>query len=172
MSVPLPKLLRLSLLVALAGVLHYVEGMLPLPLPVPGFKLGLANVITLYVVATYGLKDAVLVAFSRVALGSLLAGVLFSPTFFMAMAGALAACAVMYGACRLLGRWFSLAGISVMGAVTHNLAQLLVAALLIGNLDLFYYLPYLVLLAVPTGTGTGLAVMYLRPHIPDTFTFS
>lgn len=154
------RMILLALLTVMAGVLHLVEASLALPVPIPGCKLGLANILSLYVLVRFGLKDALLVAVLRVFLGSLLSGTLFSSSFFMAFSGALAACLVMYFAKRCL-KVFSLVGVSVLGAVAHNIAQLAVAALIIGSGAIWYYLPYLIIFAVFTGSFTGLIVRYL-----------
>ena len=90
------KIVILSLLVVMAGVLHYVESLLPIPMPVPGFKLGLANIITVYAVARFTLRETVLIVILRVILGSIMSGVFFGPGFFIALSGALAAAVSMY----------------------------------------------------------------------------
>jgi heptaprenyl diphosphate synthase len=69
------RLVFLSLLVALGTVLHVVEGMLLVPLPLPGVKLGLANIVTLFALHLYGFRAGMAVAMARVFLGSLLSGV-------------------------------------------------------------------------------------------------
>lgn len=74
------KMILQSLLVSIAGVLHFVEAMLALPFPVPGLKLGIANIVSVYAVAVYGLREALAVAFLRVMLGSALAGGCLAPT--------------------------------------------------------------------------------------------
>lgn len=154
------RMILLALLTVMAGILHFVEASMPLPIPVPGCKLGLANIISLYVLMRFGLKDALCVVVLRVLLGSLLSGTLFSSGFYMSCCGALAACLLMYLAKRY-GTVFSIVGISVIGAVAHNIAQLAVASLLINSSAIWYYLPYLILFAVFTGIATGLIARYL-----------
>ena len=154
------RMIVLALMTVMAGVLHFVEASLPLPLPIPGCKLGLANIISLYVLVRFGLKDALVVVVLRVLLGSLLSGTLLSSGFFMSFSGALVACLVMHITRRYL-TVFSVVGVSVMGAVAHNISQLAVAALLIGSGAIWCYLPYLLLFAVFTGIFTGLTVRYL-----------
>lgn len=158
------RIILLALLTVMAGVLHFVEATLPLPLPIPGCKLGLANIISLYVLVRFGLKDALVVVVLRVLLGSLLSGTLFSSSFFMSFSGALAACLAMYVAYSYCAA-FSLIGVSVLGAVAHNMAQLLVAGIIIDSSAIWYYLPYLILFAVMTGMATGLIVHFLTERL-------
>lgn len=154
------RLVVLGLFVAIAGVLHIAESWLALPVPVPGAKLGLANIVALTVIHCYGWRDALTVTILRVLLGSLLGGALIGPAFAMSMGGGLASVAVMAWAHRKWRPAFSLVGISVLGAATHNIAQISIAALLVASSGLYWYLPYLLLFALPTGVATGLTVSY------------
>lgn len=160
------RMAQLAFLVAIAGVLHFVESAFPIPFPIPGLKLGLANLVTLLVVAVYGLKDALIVSTVRVSLGTLMAGTLFGMTFLMALAGAFVSCLVMYAAKKWLTPACSLVGVSVLGAVGHNSAQLCVAMVVLEAPDLLFYLPYLTLFAVLAGTLTGLCVVGLMKKLP------
>ncbi|MDK2784330.1 MAG: hypothetical protein PWQ41_655 [Bacillota bacterium] len=150
------KLLYLSLLVATGTVLHVFEGFLPALGALPGAKLGLANLVTLLTLALYGPVETWWVVILRVLLGSLMGGTLLTTTFFLSLAGALGSTLVMLSAVRLGRGALSLVGISVLGAVAHNLSQLLMASLLIQHLGIFFYLPYLLLFALPTGYFIGI----------------
>jgi heptaprenyl diphosphate synthase len=160
------RMVQLAILVAVAGVLHFVESAFPIPFPVPGFKLGFANLVTLFVLAVFGLKDALVVSVVRVTLGTLMTGTLFGMTFLMALAGAFVSCLVMYAAKKWLTPAFSLVGVSIIGAVGHNVAQLCVAMVVLEAPDLVYYLPYLTLFAVLAGSLTGLCVVGLMKKLP------
>ncbi|MBJ6799790.1 Gx transporter family protein [Geomonas propionica] len=148
------KLVFLSLLVAMGTALHVVEGMIAIPLPVPGVKLGLANLATLLALRFYCLRDALTVALLRVMLASLIGGFFLSPGFLLAVTGAFGSTLIM---ALLLEhtRCFSMIGISVAGATVHNLGQLLAASLLLQSGAIVYYLPVLLLAALPTGICTG-----------------
>ena len=163
------KITMLALFVAVAGILHVIENSLPLLLPVPGARLGLANIVSVFVIIIYGWRDALCVAGLRVVLGSLLGGSLFGPAFAMALSGALFSIVVMAYARQHWQPALSLAGISILGAVAHNTIQVLVAAALVASAGLLWYLPYLLLFAVPTGLFTGYAAKYFLqkalPHI-------
>ncbi|EAX48116.1 Heptaprenyl diphosphate synthase component I [Thermosinus carboxydivorans Nor1] len=164
------RMVLIALLTAVAGVLHAVEGWLPLPVAVPGAKLGLANIVSLVVLELFGWRAALLVGLLRVLLGTLLGGVLLGPAFAMALSGAVVSTAVM---AVILPRWrppFSLAGISVIGAAVHNIVQMLTAAFLVASPGLFWYLPYLLLFAAPTGLVTGLTAQYFLAKLPRDFT--
>jgi heptaprenyl diphosphate synthase len=92
------RMVLLALFVSMGAVLHVVEGWLPLLLPVPGAKLGLANIISVLVIAIYGWRPALFVAVLRVFLGALLGGTLLGPAFAMSLCGALVSTLVMaYG---------------------------------------------------------------------------
>lgn len=165
------RLILLALFVSMASVLHVVEGWLPLPLPVPGMKLGLANLMSLVALVLLGWRAAFYVVFGRVFIGSLFGGTFMGPSFAMSVSGAVASVLVMTLAYHRLRPLFSLVGISLLGAIAHNLAQLAVAALLVGSETMFWYLPYLLLFALPTGVGTGYTAAYFLLKLPrGTFT--
>lgn len=151
------RVTRLSLLVVAAVVLHAAEGLLPPPLPVPGAKLGLANIVGLVTLVALGPRQALILVVARTVLGSLLGGGLLGFGFALSFGAGIAATAAMILLHRAGGRRFSLIGISLFGAVVHNLAQLSLAALLVGHWGILAYLPYLLLGSLPTGALTGVA---------------
>ncbi len=155
---------HLAVLVSLAVVIHTVEAALPLPMPVPGVKLGLANMITLLTIVLYGARSGLLVAVLRSIIGSLIGGTFLGFGFWLSLAGGLASTAVMSLAAAAMRKgYLSLISVSVLGAAAHNLAQVAVAAAIIGSAALLRgYFPLLLLLAVPTGLFTGLAAYYLE----------
>lgn len=161
------KLVYLGLMVGMAMGLHIFESMFPIPAPFPGAKLGLANIITLFVVVAFGPKEAVVVTLMRTILGSLMMGTFFSITFFLSFFGGIASSLVMGITYRFLRDSFSLVGISVLGALTHNVVQVGVAAYFVSTAGIFFYLPYLLLFALPTGFFVGLVTKqmtrYYRP---------
>lgn len=167
------KLTLIAVLVAQAIVLHLLESFIPIPLPIPGVKLGLANIITLLALILFDFKTALAIAFWRTLLGSLLSGTLFNIGFFLAICGAIFAALVMYFLLlfqRLFRATFSFSilGISVAGAVAHNLGQLAMAALLIKNTAIFYYLPVMLVASVPTGLFTGWLLKELLKYIESS----
>ena len=113
------------------------------PLPIPGVRLGLANMVILTVLYTEGFKIACIVSISRVFLGSFFSGTFLGIAFWPTLAGAVKS-------------RFSPVGVSVMGALAHNTSQLAAIYPFFPNAGLFYYLPFLILLAVPAGILTGI----------------
>lgn len=156
------KMVLLGVLVSQALILHLVERLIPVPVPVPGIKLGLANAISLVAIVFFGPKEALAVVAMRTFLGSVFGGGVSSFIYsFIGGVISTLAMAVMYKRYRNL---FSLPSISVVGAIFHNIGQILIASLIIQNAKLFYYLPILLISAVITGLFIGIAVQYtLRP---------
>lgn len=156
------KMVVLGLLVSQALILHIIERMIPVPVPVPGIKLGLANAISLVAIVIFGTKEALLVVVLRTFLGSVFGGGVSS--FIYSLIGGIISTIVMAILYRNFRNLFSLPVISVVGAVFHNIGQILVASLIVQNAKLFYYLPILLVSAVITGLFIGFAVQYtLRP---------
>ena len=146
---------RFGMLTAVALVLGYVEHLVPIS-PIPGIKLGLSNTVLLYAIYLMGAKSAL----SLMVLKVVLSGLLFSGPMAMlySFAGGLLSLAVMLLARKVPG--LSLVGISVCGAVAHNLGQCAAAALVVQTRAVFAYLPVLLLAAVATGVVTGVVAQY------------
>lgn len=157
-------LTHMAVLITFAVVIHAVEAALPLPMPVPGVRLGLANIMTLLTLLLYGLRSGLLVAVLRTVLGSLITGTFLGVGFWLSLSGGVAACLAMGLAAVLYRRrYLSVLSVSVLGAAAHNLAQLGAAAALIASPALLRgYYPLLLLLALPAGIFTGLAAFYLE----------
>lgn len=149
---------------ALALVIHLLEGQLPSPLPIPGAKPGLANVITLYAMFTAGPADTLLVLLSRILLGSVFSG--RATTFFYSLAGGLLCWAIT---CllrkRLSHRQVWVAG--VLGGICHNIGQLAAAIAITRTPALAVYLPWLLLCGMVTGLFTGLCARFLLKKLPE-----
>ncbi len=152
-------LTKLSMLLALSLILAYLETLLPPFWPVPGMKLGLANIIVLYTLVEMGKKEALMITMLRLLSISLLLGTLLTPSFMIGFFGALFSWVGMSWA---RNRSLSILGISILGAATHNTGQLLAAYLLIGSTSLFNFLPFLWLASIPFGSVTGLIVLLLQ----------
>ena len=144
------RMARYALLTALALALSWLESMAPLSLAVPGIKLGLPNLVVVFVLYRMGLRDACAISLVRVLLVSFTFGNAYS--FAYSLAGAVLSLAVM----ALLKRTgkFSVLGVSVAGGVCHNLAQLAVAAAVLGTARLAWYLPVLMV----SGTAAGVCI--------------
>lgn len=148
----------LALLTAIALTIFMVEAQIPVPLPIPGVKLGLSNIVTVYAVFALGPADALLVLVCRVFLGAVFSGQMM--TLMYSLGGGLLAWLVMTALRRLLTQkqiWLC----SPVAAVFHNLGQLLVAAAVMKTWAVMAYLPYLLLSGVATGLFTGAAAQAL-----------
>ncbi|MBO4848013.1 MAG: Gx transporter family protein [Clostridia bacterium] len=145
------KLTILGISTAAAMVLSYVETFIPVSVAVPGVKLGLANLVTLFLLIKLDWKSAAAVSAVRVALTALLFG--SAASFAYSAAGAALSILVM-GLLKITGV-FSPVGASVAGAVSHNAGQILMAIVLMGTREIAYWLPALVLSGVVTGLAVG-----------------
>ena len=159
------KVVRLSMLVACASVLQVAESLLPHP--VPGVRLGLANIITVIAMVYVGPGSAVELAVLRTLVSSMVLGTFLTPTFVLSFSGGVVSALVMVLLYRLSGRGpfsFGLIGISVGGAVSHIATQVaLVYFLFIRNSGVLLLWPWLAVSAVVTGVLTGMiAVQAVR----------
>lgn len=151
----LKQFTRLSMLLALSIVLSIIESMIPLlnGIMIPGLKLGLANIIIVFILYTYGVKEALYVSLLRVLLVGLLRTGLFNITFFFSLSGAIISLLFMFGLKKFP---FSILGVSVVGSLGHSLGQVITAIIFLNNINLLYYLPWLLLFSIPTGICVGL----------------
>ena len=155
------KLALAALLTALALVLSYLEALVPLSIAVPGVKLGLPNLVVIFALYRLRPRTAALISALRVALVSLLFGSVLSLAY--SAAGAVLSFLVMLGL-KKSGK-FSCVGVSVAGAVSHNLAQILTAALLLETGRLAWYFPELCLSGTLAGVCIGLVSALLVKRI-------
>lgn len=150
----------LALFIALAVALHTLETLLPSP--VLGLRLGFANILALTALFLYGARAAWAVILSRIFIGSLLLGNLFSPGFLLSLSGGTLAMILMSGSKTLFGRFIGPIGVSVLGAVGHIAGQILLAwLLLVRHGGLWNLFPIFMLFAIVTGLFNGLATVLL-----------
>lgn len=149
-------------LTALALIFSYIEFLVPLPMPVPGMKLGLANAVVIVALYTLGTASALTINLLRIFLSGLLFGNVFAILY--SLAGGLLSFLVMC----LLKRTglFSITGVSMAGGVAHNTGQLLAAALVVSDLRLFYYMPVLLFTGMVTGIVIGFTGYLICRRIP------
>ena len=152
-----------AILVALGASIQIAESVIPRPLP--WLRLGLANVITLIALYRYGWRMAIRVGMLRTVIGSLFLGTSGSPAFFLSFGGATISCIAMgiipRGRSRNPAR-FGLTGVSVTGAVTHNLVQLALAwVLFIKHGGILWLAPVLMVTGVITGVITAQIAGYV-----------
>ncbi len=157
-------LIYMSLLVALALVLHLIERNIPVPFMTPGAKLGLANLITVLALYTLPKKsDVIKVIVARLFLSSIFGGSV-SGLMYGSM-GAVLSFLIMVVIKDGLKEKVSIIGVSAAGAVFHNIGQLLVAAFIVRNIGVMLYLPFLSLAGIVTGIFVGMAANYVIRHM-------
>ena len=157
------RLTLLALCLALSLMLFFVELRLPLVAAVPGFKLGLANIVTVAALRLFRAREALLLLVLRIVLGAAFAGSL--PALSFSLAGGLLALSVGVLLLRAAPR-VPLALLGIAGALSHNVGQLLAASFWLGTLDVFYYAPALFFLAVFTGSATGFLAQEVLRRLP------
>ena len=151
-------LTRMALLTAAAVVLGYVERLIPMPGSIPGIKLGLANTVLLHAIYLLDTRSAFVLMILKVGLSGLLyAGV---SAMMFSLGGGLCSLVMMLLVKKLGGGNVSIIGVSVVGAVFHNVGQTAVAALMVNTAALMGYVPFLLVAAVVTGILTGIAGKY------------
>lgn len=152
---------RLGLFLAFALILGYVEALLPLPVGIPGIKLGLANLAVLLALYRMGAKAAFMTDVLRIILNGFLFGSLYGILY--SMAGGMLSFFVMAGL-KKTGR-FGILGVSMAGGVSHNIGQLLVAAFVVEAVGIFYYIAPLLIAGVLTGCLIGILTEQLMRRV-------
>lgn len=152
------KLALMAVLTAIALTIFMLEAQLPAPVPIPGVKLGLANIVTLTAMLILGRREAGAILTARIIMGAVFAG---NPSAMLySAAGGVLAYAAM---CLLVGvvpekrLW----AVSAVSAVAHNMGQLLACVLVVKTPGVFIYAPALIVSGVITGVFTGFGAMYL-----------
>ena len=159
MKLTTKQLTLCAVLTAMALALSYLENFFPLSLaiPIPGVKLGLANIVTVFALYELGAVPALVILFARCGLGSLFAGNVSALLF--SMLGGLCAMLVMSG--RKHCRKLSIYGGAIGGAAAHNIGQMAAAIITLGNTMVLGYLPFLLAVSLITGTLTGFVAALL-----------
>lgn len=152
------KLTLLGLLTAIALTIFMIEAQIPSPVPLPGVKLGLANIVTVFTVFALGPKDGTAVLAARIFLGAVFAGN-FSTIFYSAAGGACAIFVTILLRKILKTNQLWVAG--SLGAVAHSIGQVAMAVLLMGTPSVAIYLPVMIVISIITGLFTGLCAQFL-----------
>ncbi len=160
-----PSRLTLSaLMVVLALIFTYVEVLIPYPAPVPGVKLGLANLVMIIALYRLDLRYAFTINMIRV----VLSGLLFTGLFAMmySLAGGILSVLFMWALKRT--SLFSMIGVSMAGGVAHNLGQTMVAAVMISSAGIFAYFPILVFTGIIAGILIGIIAYTIDKRLPES----
>lgn len=159
------KTARLSVMLVLALIMSYIESAAGFDVGVPGVKVGFANVVVLFALYRFGAGEAFGLNMCRILLSGLLFGNAFSLLY--SLTGGILSFALMWGAKRT--GVFGLIGVSVIGAVAHNLGQLCAAAFITGSGYVFSYAPVLLIAGTVFGAITGAVCLILVKKIPEKF---
>lgn len=152
----------MGLLLALALLCGYVETLIPFSFGIPGIKLGLANIVTLLALYLLGAKEAFLISFLRILLSGFLFGNLFSILY--SLGGGILSFFVMLFLKKAVK--CGVLTVSVAGGISHNMGQLLVAAAVVENLNVLYYMSVLFFAGFVTGTLIGIISREILRRLP------
>lgn len=157
------RLTTLALLTTIALTIFVVESAIPTFIPIPGVKLGLANIVTLFALKRYRISDAAIVLGMRIVLATIFTGQAVS--FIYSASGGFLCLVVMAAVNKLLkGNYIFLTGI--LGAVSHNVGQILAAFFVLRLSGIFAYMPFLMISGIVTGMFTGLVCYFADIYIP------
>ena len=170
-SKTIKKITRLSLFLALGIILNLVESMIPLPIAIPGVKLGLANTIGLVILYYYSPKEFISIGFLRVLIVGLLRTGLFSVAFILSLSGWFLSTLIVVILYYL--KKFSIYGLSCVSAVFHGVGQMIAASIIYNTFGLVMYYPILMISGIITGLLTALltslVLLKVDHHIEHLF---
>ena len=153
------RLTLCALFTTIALAIFVLEAQIPPILPVPGFKLGLSNIVTLLALCALGWKEAAAIVLVRIVLGNFATGQVMA--IFYALAGGTLSFLAMKLSMRIVSEnqiWV----VGVLGGIFHNIGQMLVAVAITNTPSLFVYLPVLLLCGILTGAMTGFCAQILK----------
>ncbi|MEG0133200.1 MAG: Gx transporter family protein [Clostridium sp.] len=161
------KMIYISLLVAMSLVLHIFEGMIPVPFITPGAKLGLANVITVIALYTLSYNEAFLVLFLRILLSVMFGGSI--SRLIYSLSGGILSFIFMIFIKKIGKDKISIVGVSCVGAVFHNMGQLIAASLIVKTIGVMLYLPIMSIAGIGTGVFVGITGNFAVLHLKKIF---
>ena len=170
-SKTIKKITRLSLFLALGIILNLVESMIPLPISIPGVKLGLANTIGLVILYYYSPKEFISIGFLRVLIVGLLRTGLFSVAFILSLSGWFLSTLIVVILYYL--KKFSIYGLSCVSAVFHGVGEMIAVSIIYNTFGLVMYYPILMISGIITGLLTALltslVLLKVDHHIEHLF---
>lgn len=157
------KLSLCALFSALALIFSYIETLFPIPVPIPGVKIGIANLVVLIAIYRFNFKTAFFINIFRIIVSSLL----FSGVFAMiySLAGGILSILFMY--VLYITKKFSMVGVSLIGGVMHNLGQLITASFIMETPSLFSYFPVLLFSGIVSGIVIGIVAYLVERKLPN-----
>lgn len=159
------KVAQCGLLVSLALVLSLVERLIPLQavIPIPGIRLGLANIVLLFALTTLDIRQTSIIFICRIILSSMFAGSFTG--FLFSLLGGLFAIIIMWILLHWEGKLFSFYGISIAGAAAHHIGQIMAAIFVLDSFYVISYLPALLICSFPLGFITGYTAKIVLNHL-------
>lgn len=159
---PARRLVRCGLLCAIALTIFLVEAQFPAPIPLPGIKLGLSNIVTVCAMFLFGPGDALLILLGRIFLGSVFSGQMM--TLLYSLCGGMLSYLSLLALRRVAGMKFLWLA-SALAGICHNVGQLLAAAVVVKSWVVLAYLPYLILAGAAAGLFTGICAQLLLQRL-------
>lgn len=162
------KIAYTGMFTALAFVFSYIESLLPINLGIPGVKLGLANLVVIVALYLTSIKAACILSLVRIVLMGFTFG---NPaSMIYSLAGGALSLVVMVLAKKI--KFFSVTGVSVLGGVSHNIGQILIAIVVVETTSLLYYLPILILSGTIAGVLIGILASVIIRHLEKALAIS
>lgn len=161
------KIAYFAAYLAISLVLQAIEYIFLPELPLPGVKIGLANIVVLLMLENFSVIEAGLLITVRVFVASIITGTILTPAFYFSFGGAMLSYLAIVIAYKMFRKRLSLVGIGAIGAVAHNVGQAVMVYVIIGQSSIFAYLPVLMTLAIPFGTLTGVIAQMTKDKLPD-----
>ena len=154
------KTAYLGVMLALALICSYVEVLIPVPIGIPGIKLGLANIVIVFALYSLGIKEALVLSVMRVTISGFMFGNVIAIAY--SLAGGLLSLLIMF----LLKKTDKLSciSVSIAGGIFHNIGQMIIATILVDNYYVLYYVPVLMIAGFITGACIGVVAqeVFLR----------
>lgn len=147
------RLTRITMLTALAIIFHMIESMIPVPVPIPGFRFGLANIAGMVALYLFDFKIMAGINLTRVMLASLLNGMLFGTAFWLSLSGVLCSMAAVKIAKQKSN--MTIYGVSVAGSCFHVVGQVIAVTFIYQQFLMQALMPVLIILSIPTGLCSG-----------------
>lgn len=157
------RMMNITMLIAISILFHLIESMIPVPVPIPGFKLGLANIVGLIALYLYDARIMLGVNALRVVLASLMRGMIFAPGFWLSLTGV-----ILSSFAAILAKKYSpmtIFGVSMASSAFHVIGQVIAVTFIYQQFLMGALLPVLLLLSIPTGLFTGLLAKQVLERI-------
>lgn len=157
--VDIKKMVLLAVFASQALVLSVVESWFPVPVGIPGIKLGLSNIITIVTLIFFSLSNTLAIVLVKCILSSLFMG---GPVIFaFSICGGVMSTLIMWLMLKYMEKWLSVIGISIAGSIAHNVGQIMVACFIMSDLSVVGYLPVLLFSGIIMGTFVGMCSTFL-----------